>query len=363
MSRRSIWYHGDVPNADEPARLMAVGIPGPTLDAATRHALERLRPGAVVLFRRNVADPDQLRALTAALHALPSRPLVGIDHEGGSVTRLAAPFTTFPAAAVIGRAGAEAARHVGEAIGRELASVGIDIDFAPVLDVGDAATSFLGDRAFSSEATHVAELGIAFAMGLLAGGVLPCGKHFPGHGGTDGDSHHVRPVIARSLDDLAAIDLVPFRAAVRADLPMLMSAHVVYPALDPDRIATLSPAIAGDLLRRELGFSGFLWSDDLAMRAVAAHQTPAEAAVEAIAAGVDGVLVCHDLADAEQAAERTRHALAAGDLPTARVREALSRMAALRSRQPAPSPPLPLPLAAHAALADEIRVVAAAQRA
>ena len=242
--------------AEAAGRVIAVGIPGPALDAATRRALERLRPGAVILFRRNVEDPRQLRALVAALHRLPSHPLVAIDHEGGRVTRLGPPFTAFPSAAEVGRAGVDAARAVGEAIGRELASVGIDIDFAPVLDVGDAnGASIVGDRAFGVDAATVTASGLAFAAGLLAAGVLPCGKQFPGHGATSADSHVTRPLVTRSRDELWATDLVPFRAAVRAGLPMLMTAHVLYPAFDAERVATLSPAIAGELLRRDLGFT------------------------------------------------------------------------------------------------------------
>lgn len=342
-------------------RVLAVGIDRPTLDAATRRALVALRPGAVVLFRRNIDDPGQLRELVTALHRLPSRPLVVVDHEGGRVTRLEPPFTSFPAAAVVGRAGVGAARAVGEAIGRELASVGIDADFAPVLDLGSANDgSHIGDRAFAVEAEAVAELGLAFAAGLLAGGVLPCGKHFPGLGATATDPHVTRPVVTRARDDLMACDLVPFRAAAGAGMPMLMTAHVLYPELDTERVATLSPAIAGDLLRRELGFDGALWSDDLTMRAVSAERRPADAAVAAIAAGVDGVLVCHDLDEACRAAEELRAAAGRGTLPAARLHGAAARMAALAARRRRRARPLALPAAAHAELAQRVRVMAAA---
>jgi beta-N-acetylhexosaminidase len=353
-----------VSHADETGRLIAAGIPGPTLDAAARRTLERVHPGVVVLFRRNVVDPEQLRALVADLHQLAAPPLVAIDHEGGRVTRLAAPFTAFPSAAEIGRAGVAAARAVGEAVGRELASVGIDVDFAPVLDVGDAAgASILGSRAFGSDPAVVAETGAAFAAGLLAAGVLPCGKQFPGHGATSDDSHLTRPVVTRSRAELAAVDLVPFRAAIGVGVPMLMTAHVLYPALDAHRIATLSPAIVGDLLRRDLRFDGVLWSDDLLMQSVASELPPADAAVAAIAAGVDGVLICHDLTEARLAAERLQAAVGSSALPAARMRQALDRMAALHARRPARPAPLALPAAAHVALADEVRRVAAAQRA
>ena len=343
-------------------RVIAAGIPGPALDAASRRALAELRPGAVILFRRNVKSPAQMRALTAALHRLPSRPLVAIDHEGGRVTRLSPPFTAFPAAADVGRAGVAAARAVGKAIGRELASVGIDINFAPVLDIG-SDTSVMGDRAFAADPAAVAELAVAFAAGLLAGGVLPCGKHFPGHGATATDSHHERPVVTASRDTILARELVPFRAAAHAELPMLMTSHILYPALDPARIATLSPAIAHTLLRRELGFAGVLWSDDLTMRAASDERTPAEAAVTALAAGVDGVLVCHDLQEAQQAADAIARAVGDGELLPTRLREAAARIAAVTARRRRRIRRLELPAPAHVELAERVRVMAATRRA
>lgn len=337
-------------------RVIAVGIDGDALTPATRRALVRLRPGMVILLPRNVADPQQLRALVAALHALPSRPLVAIDQEGGRVTRLAPPFTVFPAAAQIGRAGARVARAVGAAIGRELAGVGIDVDFAPVLDVADpAGRSVIGDRAFAHDPQRVAELALAFAAGLQAGGVLACGKHFPGHGATSVDSHDTQPVIRRSRDELWAHDLAPFRAAIAAGFPMLMTAHVRYPALDRQRMASLSPLIAGELLRRDLGFRGVAWSDDLTMRAVTESFHPADAAVHVLTAGGDGVMICHDLDAAQQAAERIASAV-----PSERLGAAATRVAALPRRRAAEAPPVALPNPEHAALAEEVRAMAAA---
>ena len=347
--------------ADAAGRVIAVGIPGPALDAATTEAIEAIGPGAVVLFRRNVETPEQLGALVDALHGLPSRPLVAIDHEGGSVTRLGPPFTAFPPAAELGRAGVDSARAVGEAIGRELASVGIDVDFAPVLDVGADDASFIGDRAFSTDARRVAELGLAFAAGLTAAGVLPCGKHFPGHGATATDSHHERPVVTRSRAEILERELVPFRAAADAHVPMLMSGHVVYPALDPERIATLSPAIATTLLRRDVGFRGVLWSDDLSMRAVSDYLTLPDAAVAAIVAGVDGVLIVHDLELGRRAKQQLLAAVESGALPAQRLREAAQRIASVPARRAAAR--LELPCDAHAELAERVRVMAATQRA
>jgi beta-N-acetylhexosaminidase len=334
-------------------RVMTTGIPGPRLDAPTRRALEQLAPSGVVLFARNVADVGQLRVLTAELHALPSRPLLAIDHEGGRVLRLGPPFTQFPAAAVVGRSGTETSYAVGRAIGLELASVGIDIDYAPVLDVhSNPANPVIGDRAFSSDPATAAACGAAFARGLQSAGVLACGKHFPGHGDTDRDSHLEQPVVWCDRARLESVELTPFRAAIAARIPLLMSAHVRYPALDPDHPATLSPYILGDLLRRELGFAGVVVSDDLAMRAVSEHRPIAEAAVAALGAGVDWVL-CHELEQARQAAERIGAALAHGELDGDALTASAARVARLRRMVRSQS--LELPVAEHVALAARLR--------
>ena len=338
-----------------PGRLIATGIPGPQLDAATRRALEDLAPSGIVLFARNITDVAQLRHLTGALHALPCRPLVAIDHEGGRVMRLGPPFTQFPTAAVVGRGGASAAHAVGRAMGLELASVGIDIDYAPVLDVqSNPANPIVGDRAFSQDALTAAALAVAFMRGLHSAGVLPCGKHFPGHGGTDRDSHLELPVVRRSRAELEATELVPFRAAIAGGLPLLMTAHVCYPALDSEHSATLSPAILRTLLRDQLGFRGVVLTDDLTMGAVRATSSIPEAAIAALRAGADWLLVCHDLDEAHRVAERIRIGLKRGELAADAVAESANRIARLSGLLHR-SAPLILPVAAHRALAERLR--------
>jgi beta-N-acetylhexosaminidase len=315
-------------------RLLVVGIPGVKLDAATRTAVEDLAVGGVILFKRNVDTPKQIRALTKALHELPSRPLISIDQEGGRVARLGSPFTALPPAAVVGRTGdARAVRRIGEALGRELSSVGIDIDYAPVLDVhSNPNNPVIGDRAFASDPEIVSRLGIALMRGLWAGGVIPCGKHFPGHGDTATDSHHELPAVRRSARGLERLELAPFRAAVDAGIPMLMTAHVLYPALDRAHPATVSSKIIADLLRRRMGFRGVVASDDLHMQAIAASRPIAKAALEAVAAGVDWLLVCHDLNAAADVARALETAVNEGSLPLHTVLEASRRVANLMRR-------------------------------
>jgi len=316
------------------SQLFVVGLPGPTVDRETRRFLAEHPPGGIVLFKRNVRSATQLRDLTAELHAVGAgvRPLVGIDHEGGRVHRLPAPFTRFPPAATVGAPRApRLVEAVGRAMGRELRAAGIDLDFAPVLDVcSNPRNQVIGDRAFASDPADVARLGLALARGLAGAGVLTCGKHFPGHGASTGDSHFVLPRVRRSRRALAAVELRPFVRAIASGIPALMSAHVVYPALDPRRPATLSRAICHDLLRRRLGFRGVLFSDDLDMNAVAAHSTPARSAVRALAAGCDMVLVCQSMPAARAAMLGVERALADGTLSGADVAASLARVQALR---------------------------------
>ena len=315
-------------------RLLVVGIPGLELDATTRDALVDLRAGGVILFKRNVDSPEQIRSLTKALHRLPSRPLISIDQEGGRVARLRAPFTEMPAAAAVGyRGDVNLARRIGEAIGTELSSVGIDIDYVPVLDVhSNPENPVIGDRSFASDPAAVARLAIAMMRGLHAGGVISCGKHFPGHGDTSTDSHLELPVVARSRAGLEKIELAPFRAAVAAGIPMLMTAHVVYPALDKKRAATVSPAIIDGLLRRRMGFEGVVASDDLHMRAISETQSIAAAALASIAAGVDQLLVCHDLAEAQNVVDAIAAAIEDGSIELKRVQRASQRILKLMKR-------------------------------
>lgn len=341
-------------------RVLMVGIPGPTLDADTRVVLERLAVGGVILFRRNVGSLDQLVALIEALHALPSRPLVAIDHEGGRVMRLAAPFTKFPPMAFVGATGdPNLARQVGEAMGVELSAAGFDLDFAPVLDVhSNPDNPVIGDRAFGSEPALVAQMGIALMKGLQQGGVIPCGKHFPGHGDTDTDSHLALPIVRRDRAGLDAIELTPFRAAIAAGIPLLMTAHVLYPALDLERPATMSPTILRDVLRGEMGFTGVIVSDDLEMRAITDQRDIGHAAVQTVAAGADMLSVCSDLAKAQSAAAAIEHAVVQGRLDASRVADAVARIGTIDRPKRSDVRVADLPIAEHAVLSAELAKLA-----
>jgi beta-N-acetylhexosaminidase len=223
--------------------------------------------------------------------------------------------------------------EVGAAIGMELAAVGINMDMAPVLDVlVNPANTVIGDRAFGDDPTLVARLGKGFIGGLHATGVLAVGKHFPGHGATLLDSHLALPVADRTAVQLEACELVPFREAVQADIEAIMTAHVVYPAWDPDRPATLSPTILRGILREDMAFQGVIVSDDLGMTGVAAVLPWQEIPVQALRAGVDLLLICHHQARQEHAYHRVVKAVQDGEVSAAVVDRAVTRIRELKSR-------------------------------
>ncbi len=289
----------------------------------------------------DIAGPGQLAGLVADLRgpAPGDWPLlVSIDQEGGLVQRLRAPATEWPPMLAVGSAGdAGRTTAVGRALGEELAAVGVGWNFAPVLDVHtNPANPVIGNRAFGTTPETVARQALAFWRGLRAAGLVGCGKHYPGHGDTRTDSHHELPVVAHDIDRLRAVELALFVAAAAAGVEAFMTAHVLYPALDPDRPATLSRRIATDLLRGEIGFRGVLVFDDLGMKAVADRYPIEELAVGAIEAGCDHLLV------REPARASTRRSRRSSTPPrraaTCAPASRRAPRACARSRPPAPWP-------------------------
>jgi beta-N-acetylhexosaminidase len=287
------------------AQLFLVGIGALELSGEERRAIDEYGFGGFILFGRNCCDAPQIVSLTQTLWnaAGGPPPFIAIDQEGGRVHRLPEPFTHFPAAAEIGATGnAGFAYRAGRATAEELALVGINLDFAPVLDVNsNPKNPVIGDRSFAANPQTVAAFGAQWISGLRDGGIIPCGKHFPGHGDTDKDSHFDLPVVNRSLDELREVELAPFVAACRSGIESLMTAHVVYSALDTKLPATLSHKIVTELLREELDYQGVVFTDDLEMKAISDHYGEKEAAALCVRAGVDVMLFGHDLSGAIRA--------------------------------------------------------------
>ncbi|HEY1957168.1 MAG TPA: beta-N-acetylhexosaminidase [Polyangiaceae bacterium] len=311
--------------------LVIGGFAGTSLPRSFGDRLRSGELGGAILFARNVTpDLEQVAALCAEIvRTQELAPIVSVDQEGGRVARLKEPVVRLPPALALGRLDEASLERIGAALGRALAAIGFSMDYAPVLDVHtNPKNPVIGDRAFATEPDHAARAAIAFARGLSSAGVAPCGKHFPGHGDTLTDSHLELPRVAHDRARLDAVELGPFRAAAR-EMPAIMSAHVVYDGLD-EKPATLSRRIATDLLRGEMGFEGVLVSDDLEMRAIAAAYGAGQAAVLAVEAGCDALLVCSD-EDAQAAAVDALAARAERDAAfRARCEEASARCAKLR---------------------------------
>jgi beta-N-acetylhexosaminidase len=288
-----------------PVSAFICGCAGPSLSAWERRFFREQQPWGLILFKRNVEDPAQLTALTSSFREAVGRadaPVL-VDQEGGRVQRLGPPhWPLYPSAASYLAAGsvegaAKVVRLTAQLMAHDLLAVGINVDCLPVLDITYSDSHrVIGDRSYGSDPAAIAHLGRAAADGLLAAGVLPVMKHLPGHGRARCDSHLELPVVDAPLQDLEAADFAPFIA--NAGLPIGMSAHVVYPALDAERPATISPIIIEEIIRKRIGFEGLLVSDDLSMQALSG--TLSERAEAALSAGIDVVLHCNGEPDGMQ---------------------------------------------------------------
>jgi beta-N-acetylhexosaminidase len=309
------------------------GFNGPTLDPALPHF------GGYVLFERNGASVGEIRALTDALRARGNEaPLIAIDQEGGAVSRLRGGVEAMPSMMALGAIGdLELAERAGEQIAFDLRRAGCTLDFAPVLDLAlDERNTVIGTRSLGSDPESVAALGAAFARGLERGGIVPCYKHFPGHGATAVDSHEALPVIDVQETTLRRRDLLPF-AAVARDAPAIMGAHALVPAFDAQFPATLSGGIVNGLLRGELGFGGAYVTDCLEMKAVATRGS-VECATQALGAGADLLLFSQSVDLALAAADAIARAVREERIPAQRLQEAHARVLRLRNASASPLP-------------------------
>jgi beta-N-acetylhexosaminidase len=325
-------------------QLLLGSLPATTIPVELRSLAREFQLGGVTLFGRNIEAPEQVAELSHDLQALASDlPLwIAVDQEGGRVARLKAPFTEWPPMAVLGRSGdVTLALRFAAALAAELRAVGITLDYAPVLDIHtNPKNPVIGDRALADNAELVATLGRAIIRGLQDNGVAACGKHFPGHGDTSVDSHFELPVVEHPPDRIRRVEAVPFRGAIQAGVAFIMTAHVLVPSLDENKPATLSRRIVYDLLREELGFQGVILSDDLEMKALAATYSVGDAAVQAVAAGCDGVLVCRasvedrtsDIEVQVEVLEALIHAVEDEQIPYKRVEDALTRQRRAKER-------------------------------
>jgi beta-N-acetylhexosaminidase len=286
-------------------QMIMVGLKGEELSREEKRLVDEYPFGGFILFAHNLREPKQILSLCRSLWEIKREPppFIAIDQEGGRVHRLPPPFIHFPAADMLGRTGnCDLAYQLGTATARELSAVGINLNFAPVLDaLSNPHNPVIGDRSFGSEPRLVTTLGWAIIQGLRTGGVIPCGKHFPGHGDTFKDSHLDLPIVKKKLAQLNSTELPPFIFACQNGIESLMTAHVVYPALDPDYPATLSNSIIGKRLRQKIGYRGVVFGDDMEMKAISENYSLEDAITLAVRAGVDALLYCHDKMNAVRA--------------------------------------------------------------
>ncbi len=317
-------------------QLFMLGIHGTEPSKELRELFKTYQPGGVILFSRNLEDPEQATHLTNALQKLVLKMplLVAIDQEGGRVARLPKGFTVFPGQGALGRIGTtDMAYAFAEVTARELRAIGVNMDLAPVLDVNtNPHNPIIGDRSFGQDPELVETLGLAVIAGLQDNGVLACGKHFPGHGDTATDSHKELPTVSHSLDRLRTMELRPFVHCIQNGMAALMTAHVRYPAWDPDFPATLSPAILTDLLRAQLHFKGLVLTDDLEMHAILDSYGIEEAAIRAFQAGADILLICKDHDRQVAAMEAVHRAVQDGDIPELQFEHAVLRILEAKDR-------------------------------
>ena len=331
--------------------LFILGFDGTRLTEPLDSWIERWRPAGFILFRRNIESPAQVARLCAELRArypADDPPLISVDQEGGRVARLRAPFTELPPARVLGRHYARTGSldliaRAGAITAAELTAVGINLNYAPVLDVdSNPANPVIGDRALAADPETVSTVGNALIAAYQTGGLIACGKHFPGHGDTSSDSHYDLPVVKRDRQALEHLELLPFRRAVSAGVAAIMTAHVLYPALDPTWPATLSRPILTGLLRESMGFDGLIITDNMEMRGVWGRWDADTLVHQSITAGCDlfiggggGLQGQQPQTDIQlQLMEALAARLAAGRLSKDRLTESQRRIQAAKARLP-----------------------------
>lgn len=327
------------PTKADLGQLFILGFEGRDLDPGLRNLIREYRPGGVILFQRNLESPEQILDLTLALQeASPVKPLfLFIDQEGGRVWRLPPPFTFFPEARTLGTAGLDClAWSAAKVIAQELAAVGIHCNFSPVLDLStNPANPVIGDRALGAEPAKVASLARSVLLSFREHGIAGCGKHFPGHGDTDLDSHLTLPTISHDRARLFNVEIAPYRILLEdpgKPLEIIMTGHLLVPDLDPQMPATLSPKILKGILRKQLGFQGLIITDDLEMGAITGTYSIPESSLLAFRAGADLLLICHTPELLPDCIEALHRALQKGEIPHKRLARSLRRISDFRKR-------------------------------
>lgn len=346
---------------DKIGQLMIIGLRDTTLSQDEAEFIVRNNIGGVILFPRNIESPEQLHRLCSSIQQLRHKtrdklPLfISIDMEGGRVARLKKPFTEWPSLAKLGKLDSTSASFkMAMAMGEELAAVGINLDFAPCVDIlTNPANKVIGDRSISADPEMVAKHASALVRGYIKAGIIACAKHFPGHGNTLVDSHEDLPIEQADMQRIKDVELVPFKKAFRARIDMVMTSHIRFPKIDPKWPVTLSEIFIKDLLRKELRYRNLIITDDLDMKALASHFDRAEIPVRALEAGCDILLYCNEFDRPEMALESVDNALKNGRLSAKQIDESYGRVAAIKKEAILKPDPLPWTQAAKQVGSDE----------
>ncbi|OBZ14080.1 glycoside hydrolase family 3 [Bacillus sp. FJAT-27264] len=330
-------------------QMLLVGINGTTLDSGAKRMITEDKVGGIILYGNNI---DNLQAMVKLVNAMKksnaanAAPLfMSVDQEGGKVSRMPAEYATIPSNAKVGiRNDVNAARTMGTLLAREVRSAGFNMNFAPVLDINsNPKNPVIGDRSFGNSADTVVKLGIAEMKGIESESVIPVVKHFPGHGDTSVDSHLELPVVNKTRDQLAGLEWLPFQAAIKENADAVMVAHILFPKLDPDKPASLSRTIIGDLLREEMGYKGVVITDDLTMGAIMKHFDLGQAALDSVNAGSDILLVAHEYENEKRVREAILQNVKNGKLKESRIDESVYRILALKHKYGLTDNSVPVP--------------------
>ncbi|WNS45442.1 beta-N-acetylhexosaminidase [Paenibacillus sp. MMS20-IR301] len=330
-------------------QMLLVGIDGTTLDTAAAKMITEDKVGGIILYSDNVGNLKQLVSLTNALkqsnRGNPAPLFMSVDQEGGKVSRLPDAYAVFPSNAAVGTGNsAEAAGKMGGLLARAVKSSGFNMNFAPVLDINSNPDNpVIGARSFGSSAELAIKLGVAEMKGLEREGAIPVVKHYPGHGDTSVDSHLELPVVNKTAAQLAKLEWLPFQAAIREQADAVMVAHILYPALDPDKPASLSKVIIGQQLRGEHGFKGVVITDDLTMGAIVKNYSLTAAAVDTVLAGSDILLIAHEYKNEKAVRGALITAVKDGTISESRIDDSVTRILTLKAKYKLTDQPVAVP--------------------
>ncbi|GGG83076.1 beta-N-acetylhexosaminidase [Paenibacillus radicis (ex Gao et al. 2016)] len=339
----------DMSLEDKVGQMIIAGIDGKVIDPEASKMIKDERIGGIILYGNNISDLQGMVALVNALkqaNAGNSVPLlISVDQEGGKVSRMPKSFTAIPSSKKVGATNNPAlAEEMGTLLAEELKLTGFNMNFAPVLDVNsNPANPIIGSRSFGSTAELVSRMGMAEMKGIRENGIIPVVKHFPGHGDTSVDSHLELPVVNKTREELAKLEWLPFEAAIEQRTDAIMVAHILYPHLDPDKPASISAAIIGDVLRGKMGYDGVVMTDDLTMGAITKNYGLAEAALDSVQAGSDIVLIAHGYDNALQVRDTLLKSIQENKLSIEQIDKSVRRILSLKQRYQLNDETVPVP--------------------